>query len=62
MGIVAGARRKPKRHTGQDVQVFSLPPTAHALPVRRNDILFSGVITAIIVKCWSGFEIFADVS
>ena len=50
-GIAHGARRKPKRHTGQDVQVFSSPPAAHALPVRRNDIFFSSNSSNMVVRC-----------
>jgi len=36
-GTAQGARRKPKRHARQGIQVFSSPPAPHALPARRND-------------------------
>ena len=61
-GIAHGARRKPKRHTGQDVQVFSSPPAAHALPVRRNDIFFSSNSSNMVVRCWTGLYIRTNVS
>ena len=50
-GTAQGARRKPKRHARQGVQVFSSPQAAHALPARRNDMLVCGISSDIVVLC-----------